>query len=234
MIITTHKDLRHAISGKTILHLNSLGKDAALTLEWLNHYAANCNIISVFFRLKSGPPSDQGYIDYLKRRYPRTVFIEQLGVPELNEILEGKFQSPIYLNYVINHLDYEHFSFKRICEDMRKNMKADYLCSGMSCYEGMGRAMYLRRVGLLDEKNKTIYPIGLMKQAQVMEAIRSSGLKLNPSYKFASESHDTPNYYKMRRAFIARPEFEKQVARVFPMIALDKYRWEKMLNGGKK
>lgn len=233
-MITTHKDLANAIAGKRILHLNSLGKDAALTLDWLNNYAKCSQIVSVFFKFEAGYPTDQKYWNYLKKKYPNTHFVEVIGVTEINEKMAGMFQTPLFINYVLNNQEYEEFDFKKCCEELRVKYNCDYICSGISKYEGMGRALYLRKVGLLDEKHKMIFPIGLMNQAQVIGLIKKLGLRINPSYRYASESHDSASYFKMRNAFICEPEFKKTVYKHYPMLALDEYRFEVLFNGNKK
>lgn len=232
-IVTTHKRLAEIVQGKSVLHLNSLGKDAIVCLDWLNNYAKLSKIISVYFELESGYPTDKKYLNYLKKQYPKTQFISLPNPVELNEILLPMFQTPLFINYVINNCEFEEFSFIKIAEETRQKYGLDYLCSGMSCYEGMGRAMYFRRAGLLCEKKKTIYPIGLMKQKQIFKILKNIKTKLNPSYKFSTDSFDTPTYFKMRSAFIAKPNFKKQVYKKFPLLALDEYRYEVLINGKK-
>jgi len=230
-IITKHSELAKAIQGKRILHLNSLGKDATLTLDWLNNYA-KVDVVSVFFELRCAYPTDKKYWEYLKRQYPRTKFVKVPNLIELSEISQQKFQSPLFINYVINNQEYDEFHFKKACEELRVQYKCDYICLGTSKYEGMGRAIFLKRVGLLHEERRTIYPIGLMNQKQVYSLLKQMKTKLNPSYKLTSESHDTATYFKMRNAFIAFPEFQRTVFEHFPLLLLDKYRYEVLF--GKK
>lgn len=224
-MITRHSDLAAAIAGKKILHLNSLGKDAVLCLDWLNNYA-HCNVVSVFFKFDATFPGEEKYFEYLKKQYPRTRFLTEVSAVELTEKLQGMLQSPIFQNYVINHQDFDEFSQEKIAQELREKYECDYICSGFSKYEGMGRALYLRRVGLLNEKRKYIYPIGLMTQAQVYSLLKSIKTKLNPSYKYASESFDSASYFKMRSALICNKEYKAKMYKHYPMLALDEYRWE--------
>lgn len=227
-MITSHAELAKAISGKKILHMNSMGKDAVLCLDWLNNYCdSSVQIVSVFFELKAAKyPTDDAYWKYLKEKYPRTKFVKVLDITEMTEILAGMFQSPLFTNYVINNQEFEGFNGEKAAEELRVQYGCDYICRGISCYEGMGRAIYLRRVGLLDEGRKQIFPIGLMKQAQVVGLLKKVGVKLNPSYKFADSSYDSASYFKMRTAFIGRPDFKKTVYKHYPLLCLDEYRFE--------
>lgn len=227
-MISSHKDLAKAIQGKKILHLNSMGKDAVLCLEWLQNYA-KVETVSLFFELKAAKhPDDDRYWEYLKRRYPRVKFVKTIDVAEMSEVLGGMFQSPTFINYVINNQEFYEFSMGKVAEEYRLKFGCDYICRGVSCYEGMGRALYLRRQGLLDEKRKLIHPIGLMKQAQVIGALKGSGVKLHPSYRTADSSYDSASYFKMRAGFVAKPEFKKTVYAGYPLLALDEYRYEVM------
>jgi hypothetical protein len=228
-LILSHKDLANHIAGRSILHLNSLGKDAVICLEWLNNYAHCSKIISVYFRMVANHPDDDRYLAYLRKRYPRTQFVERLSVVEMNEVLSLRYQSPLKINYVINPQEFEEFNTKAAYQAVRKEYDCDYLCSGLSCYEGMGRAMYMRRVGLCDEKIHTIFPMGLMKYRQVLDLIKKTGVKLHPSYKFHSESHDTATYFKMRNSFTVSPEHKRRVYKLYPILALDRYRWEVLM-----
>lgn len=224
--ITHHRDLATAIAGKKILHLNSLGKDAALCLEWLNKYAVCSEIISVWFAPQAKHPDDLRYWKYQQRKYPKTRFLMVPNLIEMNDKMEGRFQSPLFINYVVNNQDYLEFDFKKACEELRVTQGMDYICSGLAKYEGMGRALYLRRVGLLDAKNKKIFPMGLMDQKQVFSLIKATGIKLHPSYKITPESHDTASYFKMRNAFVTDRRFEREIFRHYPLMALDRYRYE--------
>jgi len=232
-IITSYQELAQVIKGKKILHLNSLGKDALVTLHWLN-IATTCErIVSVYFAHQAGYPTDKKYLAYLKKRYPKTEFMEVVSIPEINEKMSGMLQSPLVLNHSIYGQEYEEFSFKKACEELRVKYGLDYICSGIACYEGMGRAIYLRKVGLLDESRKMIFPIGLMKQKQIQGMLKKIGTKLNPSYKFASESFDSASYFKMRYALQANPEYKKIVYDHYPMMALDEYRFEVLMKDKK-
>jgi hypothetical protein len=230
-IITSHADLAAQIAGKKILHLNSLGKDAILTLEWLVKFAHCAEIVSVHYASDTPFPTDEGYWKYLKRRYPTVRFIKAAPVWQINDRMDGYFQSPLWINYVMANQDFWNFNVKQAHEDLRLQLGMDYICSGLSCYEGMGRAMYLRRVGLLHSEMHTIYPIGLMKLAQVTDLIKKLKLPLNPSYKLSPESYDTASYWRMRNGFIARPEFRETVYKLFPLVALDEFRCEVLFHG---
>lgn len=232
-IIIHQKDLAQAIEGKKILHLNSLGKDAVLTLHWLNVATKAEKIVSVYFAHQAGYPTDKKYLEYLKKRYPKTEFIEVVSIPEINEKMSGMLQSPLVLNHSIYSQEYDEFSFKKACEELRIKYGLDFICSGISCYEGMGRALYLRRVGLMDTDRKMIFPIGLMKQKQVLEMLKRIGTKLNPSYKFASESFDSASYFKMRYALQANPKYKEIIFEHYPMMALDQYRFEVLMKDEK-
>lgn len=207
--------------------MNSMGKDAVLTLDWLANFA-KVEVVSVFLELKAAYPTDKIYWEYLKKRYPRVRFEKVIDVQEMSEVLTPRFQSPLYCNYVLNNCEYTEFDFKKYCEELRVKFGCDYISLGTSKYEGMGRALFLRRVGLLYEKTKTIYPIGLMNQRQVFDLLKGMTTKLNPSYKYCSESHDTATWFKMRNAFVVHPEFKRTVYKLYPLLALDEYRYTRL------
>ena len=232
-MITSHKELAVAIKGKKILHLNSLGKDAVITLEWLNNFAQPAEIVSCYYKLEAGYVDDAKYWSYLKKRYPKTKFVTELSPMEMNEKMLGMLQSPVFINHITNNQEFTEFNSEKIRYETLKKYGCDFICSGISCYEGMGRALYIRKVGLMDEKRKMIFPIGLMKQKQVTDLIKATGIKLNPSYKFAPESFDSASYFKMRTALIAKPEYRKIMMKHYPMLALDEYRFEVLFNGKK-
>lgn len=50
MKITTHKELAELIAGKRILHMNSLGKDSTVCLEWLTRFAYPAHIVSAHYQ----------------------------------------------------------------------------------------------------------------------------------------------------------------------------------------
>src|SRR5574343_493005 len=219
--ILSHTALADKIAGKKILHLNSLGKDAVLCLDWLNNYARCGEIVSLLLQYDACYPTDEKYIAYLKRRYPKTKFVVHRSVTEINDRMARMLQSPLYVNYVVNNAEFESFNEKKVIEEYRVDYGMDLICSGISCYEGMGRAIYLRRTGLLDQSRKTIYPIGLMKQSQVKALLKASGEKLNPSYKASSESHDSATYFKMRYSFITNTKHKEIMYKHYPLLALD-------------
>lgn len=224
--IHTHKELAAKVAGKKILHLNSLGKDAILTLEWLVSYAKT-EVVSLYLTFESSHPGDEPYLRYLKKRYPHVRFIATQGTDEMNEILgSGMFQSPLYMNYVANNQEFAGFNKSKIIEEIRIQNQCDYIASGISCYETMGRALYLKKNGLLSEKKKEIYPIGLMKKKQVIQAIVGSGIRLHPCYRYSTDSYDTASWYKMRLGCIADQKFYEKVLKKFPLLALDRYRYE--------
>lgn len=198
----------------------------------MHNFAGASEIVSVYHQLSAEYPGEAKYIAYLRARFPRMKLVIVPGIPDLNERCQGMMQSPLVINYVINNCEYDEFSMSRFNEEMRVKYGCEYVCSGISCYEGMGRALYLRRVGLCDEKKKMIYPIGLMKQDQVLDLLKRTGVKLHPSYKLSPESHDTASYFRMRAAFVAKPEYRREVLKHHPMVALDEYRYE-VLFGGK-
>ena len=229
-MIKTHQELAAAIKGKSILHLNSLGKDAVLCLEWLNKFAEPGKIVSLMYKFDASWPDDEKYLNYLKKRYPKTIFVSEISPLEINDKMTGVFQSPVTLNHILNKQDYDEFSLDKLKEDHLVKYGCELFCSGMSCYEGMRRAIMMRKYGLHNESRKLIFPIGLMKYKQVIELIKKTGLKIHTSYKFEEGYYDSASYFKMRSGFIARPDFKNAVYKQFPLLALDEYRFEVLFN----
>lgn len=207
--------------------MNSLGKDSAVCLEWLCTFARPESVTSLHFGFMAPGPDDERYLAYQKRRYPHVRFITAPNVWELNYLAQGVFQYPLRVLSEFNKWDYYHFDVEKLIEEIRTEEGCDYCCIGMSMYESVARATIFHRKGLL--QGTKIFPIGLMKKEQVIGVIKSSGMKLNPSYKYSQSTLDRPSYYKMRAAFLTSPEYKKRVMALFPLLRLDEYRYERLI-----
>lgn len=228
--ITTHKELAEQIAGKSVLLMNSLGKDSALCLEWLANYAHPARIISLHFKYTCPNPDDQRYIDYQKKRYPHVEFVEVDNPFEVTRFFQGQFQEPITFLRDILPSDYDTFDPKVVGHDYREQFGCDFVCLGQSKYESFARAKLFHSKGILIDKE--IYPIGLMNKAEVISLIYGTGIKVHPCYAYAHATLDQPSYFKYARAFKKFPEWEREFMRVFPLLILDKYRYEVLF--GKK
>lgn len=226
-IIKHHAELAKYIAGKKILHLCSLGKDATLCLSWIVEYAKIEEVISVFFKFHASHPDDDRYLEYLKKRFPTVKFIVLPDPIELSQIAAGVFQYPTYVLKDLNHWEYDGFSRDKVIEELMKEHGCDYMCSGASKYESFARRTKFHQKGLVF--NKVIYPIGMFSRDQVIGAIKAAGLKIHPCYKYSKSGYDNPSYWKMRYGMIANPEYEKRLMETYPLLALDKYRYEAML-----
>lgn len=226
-LLKTHRELADHIAGKSVLLMNSLGKDSILCLEWLTHYAAPSRVVSVNYAFKAPHPGDAAYNRYLKRRYPNVEFREEPNPFEISKILYGVYQSPIQQLTEWNKCEHNVFDHQKMSEALRVELGCDYLCFGQSKYESFDRARYFHRKGLVD--GHEIFPLGFMSKKQVHGLIKSSGFKLHPTYKLSKASLDKPSYYKMRSAFITSPDYQKKMFEVFPLLELDKYRYERLL-----
>ena len=234
-IIKTHKELAQAVEGKRILHLNSLGKDSIVALEWLVSFAKPSKIYSLFLRTFAGHPDDKIYLEYLKKRYPTVQFIIGHHTSEINSVLLGIYQSPVQVNVDYNDPEkFEHtgFSMNKMIEDYRKELGCDYFCDGSSKYEDFSRRTKFHQKGLLYQ-NK-IYPLGMMSKKQVYDLIRNLDIKLHPCYKTASSTYDAISYWKMRNSFIIKPEYFEKILKIYPLFVLDKYRYERLMKWEKK
>jgi len=207
--------------------MNSLGKDSVACLEWLAHFAYPSHIVSVYYEFFAKHPGDDPYFAYLKRRYPHVEFITRPNSIEINQIQAGIYQSPLDVNHVYNHFEYEDFSRRKQTEEIMAEYQCDYIASGFSKYEGFARASRFYQEGLVTGHH--IYPLGLMEKRHIYNIVAS--MKLHPSYKFSKSTFDQPTWYKMRSACIANPEYEKILFKWFPLLRLDKYRWEKLIHG---
>lgn len=228
--LSTHKQLAEKITGKSILLLNSLGKDSALCLEWLYNYAKPARIVSLHFKYTFPNPDDQKYIDYQKKRYPNVEFVEVENPFEVTRHFLGEFQEPIYFLEKLLTAEYDSFDPKEVAHNYREQFGCDYVCLGQSKYESFARAKLFHDKGLMI--GNEIYPIGLMNKAEVISLIRGSGMKVHPCYGYAHATLDQPSYFKYARAFKKYPEWERQFMKVFPLLILDKYRYEVLF--GKK
>lgn len=227
MNLKTHKQLADLIAGKRILHLNSLGKDSVLSLEWLVNFAHPSEIYSLNFEFIAKHPSDLKYWEYLKKRFPSVKFLKAPNAPEISLITYGTYQSPLYVNYELNDFEYDSFKMSALISEFKKKLACDYTCDGASKYEDFSRRTKFHQKGLCFNGN--ISPLGMMSKKEVYDLLRKTGIKLHPSYKFSSGTFDHPSYWKMRSAMIANPKFKKNVLDTFPLFACDIYRYERML-----
>lgn len=232
MLIKNHKDLAKHIEGKRILHLNSFGKDCAVTLEWLYFFAKPEKIISVHFEPFVPHYGDEYYLNYQKKRYPNVEFIFYPNPQALSRVANGIFQSPMFVMDEINNWEYSGFSLEDSIEYVKKKYNCDFSCNGMSKYESVSRASSIHKNGLV--KDGMIYPIGMMKKKDIFSLIKKTGLKIHPVYKYLSSGLDRPSYYKMRSSFIVSPEYKNKMYDIYPMLELDEFRYEKLFKGAMK
>ncbi len=225
-MIKTHKELAEFIAGKKILHLNSLGKDSIVCLEWLTVFARPAEVKSIYFNFLAEHPDDVTYMNYLIKRYPSVHFMHQPNPIEISIVLDGDYQWPTRVNHEFNHFEYDTLEFWEAVEEARVRLECDYVCVGQSKYESFARASKFYRSGLVDEKKKQIFPIGMFTKDQVMSVIRNNAIKLHPSYKFSKSTLDHPSYWKMKRSFQSSSAYRNRVMAVYPLIALDEYRHE--------
>lgn len=226
-MIKSHHELANHIAGRSVLHLLSLGKDSVVCLEWLSKFARPARIVSMYCRPIAYHPDDDKYLAYLKKRYPNVEFLIGENTFELSHLALGHFQNPIKTMTEFNHWEYIQFDMSEYVEAVRQRLGLDFICIGMSKYESVTRATNFYKRGLMQDQK--IYPIGLLTKDQIIQIIKSSGLRLHPCYKISASTFDRPSFYKMRAAFIANPEFKKRMFKLFPLLVLDKYRYTKLL-----
>jgi 3'-phosphoadenosine 5'-phosphosulfate sulfotransferase (PAPS reductase)/FAD synthetase len=227
LTIKTHKALADLIAGKRILHSNSLGKDSVLALAWLCEYAAPSEVISVHFEFLAKHPDDARYLQYLRARFPNVSFITEPNPIELTLIIGGVYQNTEFMMRVGNKSEYVEFEMGKQIQELKTKYQCDYVCDGSSKYETFARRTKFHQKGL--EFNGTISPLGMMSRAEVIGAIKASGIKLHPVYKFARSTMDHPSWYKMRSNCLANPEYWQTLKRFYPLLVLDKFRYERML-----
>lgn len=226
-MIKHHTELAKFISGKTILHLNSLGKESVLCLEWLQRMAPKAKVVSVFFSFIAEHPDDDRYWQYLMNRFPNYQFVKEPNIFELNDIIDGVYQSPIQTIFEYNKMEFSEFSRKKHMAELKERFNADYFCDGSSKYESFARRTKFYQKGLVFKD--FIYPLGLMSKDQIYGLLRSTGIKLHPCYKFTPSTYDHPSYFKMRSAMIAQPEYAEKLFEIYPLLRLDRYRYERLL-----
>lgn len=226
MLIKNHKDLANHIAGKRILHLNSLGKDSLVCLDWLTNYTRPEKIISVYFSCLAEHPGDSPYSQYLIRKYPQVTFIRQPNGNDLTNVANGLYQDPLQILTDINFWEYIEFDMSAQANDLMKEYACDFKCIGNSKYESVARAIGFYKKGLVQDK--TIYPLGLMTKQDILNIIKTRNLRVHPIYKLAHSTMDNPSYYKMRSAMLADPAYARRVYAAYPLLRLDKYRYERL------
>lgn len=226
-VLKTHKELARHIEGKTILLLNSLGKDSVLCLDWLCNYAKPKRIVSIFFRFLAEHPDDERYLNYLKKRYPSVEFLEEHDAVELSLIVAGVFQSPIAVTHLLNHSEYSQFYRSSQLDEICEKHGIDYMCRGDSKYESFARRTKFHQKGLVFQG--VIFPLGMMSKEEVIGLIKSTGVKIHPVYKYSGSGYDTPSYWKMRAGIVSNPKYWEKLLEVYPLLELDRFRYEVLL-----
>lgn len=226
-MIKTHKELAKAIEGKNILHMNSLGKDSVLCLEWLARSARPKKVVSVFFEFLAKHPDDDRYFRYLEKRFPNFTFVKRPNTIEITNIGFGVYQSPIQIMSEYNKFEFNEFDRGLQIKDLKKEFDCELVCDGSSKYESFARRVKFHQKGLLFKD--MIYPLGMMEKKQVLDLLKNCGIKLHPCYKFSKSTYDHPSWYKMRSALIANKEFRENVFRIWPLLRLDMYRYERLM-----
>ncbi len=230
-ILKTHKELAEHIKNKKILCLMSLGKDSVLCLEWLCTYANKKDIVAVFYKFMAHHPDDERYLNYLINRFPEVKFIVEPDPVELSFMVAGVYQCPIRTTKDFNHWEYVEFFREKMIMELCVEHKIDYRCRGDSKYESFARRTKFHQKGLVF--NGEIFPLGMMSKKEVIGLIRNTGIKLHPCYKYSGSGYDFPSYYKMRAGIISRPEYWLKLLESYPLLELDRYRWEILLKDKK-
>lgn len=225
--ISTHKELEEFVAGKRILHLNSLGKDSAVVLEWLCNYARPSKVVALNYKFMSGNKYDDQYLTWQKKRYPDVEFCFASNPHELTNVVQGLFQDPIKQMNMHNSFEYNDFSMADYSEEFRAQHDLDYIAMGHSKYESVSRASRFYKKGLVIGKH--IYPIGMMTKQQILYIIKFNRIKLHHFYKMGKSTQDLPSYYKMRSLFLSDKQYKQSVYKIFPLLALDEYRWERLM-----
>jgi hypothetical protein len=224
VIVKTHRVLAEQIAGKKILHLCSYGKDSVLALEWLTKFAVPSKVVSLNYKYLAPHPGDEPYLKYLKSRYPDVEFISEFNPHNITRVCLGHYQSPVEVINLYKGMEFNTFEFDKLTTEYKNKYDCDFVCYGNSRSESFRRATLFHKKGILIEDR--IYPLGMFSKKQIFEMIKASGFKLHPVYKLHPGTLDQPSYFKYRASFIAKPEFEKDMLRVYPLLELDKYRFE--------
>lgn len=225
-MVKSHKELAEFIAGKKVLLLNSLGKDSIACLHWLATFAS-CDVLSLSFIRIASHPQDYQYLNYLRERYKNVTFLEEPNPWEMNDLSCGVFQSPVSMLMTFSEWEHYGFDYNKMADNIALEFACDYVCVGHSRYESVARASNFHNKGIL--QGNRIYPIGMFSKSDVLELLRGSGTKLHPCYKLTSSTYDRPSYYKMRSAFLANPEYKQKMYSMYPLLALDEYRYEELL-----
>lgn len=226
-MIKTNLELAKAIKGKRILHLNSLGKDSVLSLEWLVKAAEVQQVVSVHFKYKSAHTGDDAYLDYLVKRFPTVIFVIMENTLELNLVMNGIFQSPLHVVNVLNKCEYTDFSFKKLVREVKAAYNCDYICNGSGKYENFARAIKFHKKGIMIDD--VIFPLGMFAKDDIFSSLRKSGLKIHPMYKYTHSTFDQPSWYKMRYGCISNKKYWRKLLDVYPLLVLDRYRMDVLL-----
>lgn len=223
ILIKENAKLLEFIKNKKVLHLNSFGKDSIACLNWLAFSGAE--VVSINFSFIVNHPADEIYLKYLKNKFTKINFVTCPSPMDLNKFIGKIYQSPIDIINEFNDWEYTSFDSKKLIEEMREKYHCDLVCLGHSKYESVTRATNFYKNGLL--QGNRIYPLGLLNKKQVLQL--ATKIKLHPCYKTGQHTQDYPSYYKMRSDFIKYPEYKQKMYEYFPLLILDEYRYEVML-----
>lgn len=130
------------------------------------------------------------YLDYLEYEF-QTKILRLMGEDLPMALVRYVYQrSPWECDEIDEALEVEDYSKLDILGYLRMkyNLPRAWCACGISMYDSIDRMIYCRKTGGKSEDNRTFYPCFDWPRKEIVGAIRESGLRINPEYKYCKRS----------------------------------------------
>ena len=135
-------------------------------------------------------------------------------------------------DYIDENLDCDDYSKLDILDYLRYkyNLPKAWCAFGISANDSIDRLIYCRKTGGKSEDHRTFYPCWNWPKAELLRAIRESGLKLSSEYKYVKRSMGgVPSATYNKVLMEHYPEDWKTLLKWYPLAEVKNYR-EAMLD----
>jgi hypothetical protein len=102
---------------------------------------------------------------------------------------------------------------------------------GIRIQDSLARRAMLRKIGPINEKRKTFYPVWDMNKDALIDIIKRTGCKLPEDYRIMGSSFDSLTYRYLKPISVYYPQDYKRILHWYPLADLAIYRREVLQNG---
>lgn len=226
----TSKELMQKMADKTggtCLLAFSTGKDALAAWVELRKYFHTIQPVYYYMipKLSFIEKTLSYYEDFFQ------VKIIRLPNPNLYRMLKnGTFQTKETWK-IIHSFNFPGVLREDLCEYVKDDFGIDkgaYTAIGNRMYDNMMRYRSITKYGAVNDKIKTFFPIYDYKIADVLNSIKSAGVKLPIDYHIWGKTFDGLDYRFIRPVKDMFPEDYEKIKEFFPFIDLEILRYERI------